>query len=436
MSSKTQKVQVISFLSGKGGVGKTSIALSVSHLLNDAGFKVLVIDFDLATNGASLFFKHLYPAHTEAIGIYELMAKQEFDLNKVFPDFEDSFLRIREGLYFLPSRINFSGKLPLRDSVAIGEGVLKSFLLHLIRLYAGRSDFIIIDNQAGSNLTAKVSANVSDKVIIVSELDPICSDAVDTLLIQIGEVFPEYRRHLINKLEIREIEDYKELNLLFQSMNRLPPLPFDFEVRSAFASRRIPIDMKEPTTFLIALFNTARSFLPEFKDQMDKYGEKIFSKYNQLQDRVDSLLDRKKKLEDEIEVLRRREEKIKLRTRTTLGLILAEIGIVIMIAGLFAIPIQLTQIAALSGAAVAGTSLLYLVSSRLQYRERSKDVARKENIEAKLSEINREVDRYKSLMLTRTKEFLLHFEKPKSDSPRPTKDDEDYDEEELTNADA
>lgn len=405
-----KKAQIITFLSGKGGAGKTSVALGVSYLLNDADFNVLLIDFDFATNGASYFYKYLYPDQKKIIGIYELLNKKGVLLNEISPDVDNISLKIREGLYFIPSRTNFSKKLPLRDSVAVEEDALKSFLLSFINLYEKNFDFIIIDNQAGSNLTSKVSSSMSNKVIIVSELDPISSDAVDTLLIQIGEVFPEYRRHLINKLDIRESEDYKNLSTLFQSMNRLPPLPFDFEVRSAFASRQIPIDVNKPTTFLIALFNTVKSFLPEHRNQIEKYGEKILNKFNQYQDKVNSLLDKKRALEEESETLRRRRERVRFRNTTIAAAMGMYLGLALILSKFLGIEL-LEFYPVLVGSCIAIISIFYLFFSHELYRGRMWDITRKEDIYTELLQINKEIDRYESLMLTRTKEFLLYFQK-------------------------
>lgn len=415
------ETQVISLLSGKGGSGKTSAALSIAYLLNDAGFKVLLIDFDFATNGASYFYKFLYPHQKEVTGLYELI-EQYLNVHTSLSDAEikANVLSVKEGLGFIPSRVYFSKKVPLRDSIVIKEEDLKSLLLSVIEPYRKQFHFIIIDNQAGSNLSAKVSASVSDKVIIVSELDSISNDAVDTLLIQIGEVFPEYKRHLINKLDIRESEEYKELSELFQTMNRLPPLPFDFEVRNAFASRRIPIDIDKPTTFLIALFNTVKAFLPEYKEKIDSYGEKILSKFSQYQDRVDSLLDRKKVLEEEIADLREQRQKMDFRVKTVPPIIAAVMGMAITLLFLLESFLWWFWIYAgiffgLVGVIIAIGSYYYLFVSKQEYRVRFEYAKRKGKIERELSEINKEIDRYRSLMLTRSKEWLLHFQKPSSD---------------------
>ena len=41
----------IAFISGKGGSGKTTLALSIASMLANAGLKILYIDCDMATNG-------------------------------------------------------------------------------------------------------------------------------------------------------------------------------------------------------------------------------------------------------------------------------------------------------------------------------------------------------------------------------------------------
>lgn len=417
MNNKSNLVetQVISFLSGKGGAGKTSAAISISHLLNDIGFKVLLIDFDFATNGASYLYKHLYPRKIGLTGFCDLI-ELPFIKQRRPGDFILSFIEIKRELCFIPSRVNFTKKTQLRDSIRIEEEDFKSFLNSSIIHYKDKFDFIIIDNQAGSNLASKASASISDKVILVAELDPISSATVDTLLIQIGDVFPEYRRHLINKLDIRESEKYKDLSQLFQSMNRLPPLPFDFEVRNAFASGRIPIDVDEPTTFLIALYNTVKALLPEYIDRIEAYGEKILSKFNQYQDKMDSLLNRKKELELDIENIRKKRAKRKSKITLFLSVFSGYIGIGITFSAFFLKKqfIGSTQFLTVAiGIMIVMISTLYFYLSRLRYREKIEDIEIKEKVDKEISEISREIDRYKSLMLTRTKEFLLHFEKEK-----------------------
>ena len=48
---------VIAFMSGKGGVGKTGMAINVANFCAENGKRVLLVDCDINTKGATTFFK-------------------------------------------------------------------------------------------------------------------------------------------------------------------------------------------------------------------------------------------------------------------------------------------------------------------------------------------------------------------------------------------
>ena len=56
IKENNKQLTILSFLSGKGGSGKTTAALAISKILADVGFRILLVDFDFATSGASYFF--------------------------------------------------------------------------------------------------------------------------------------------------------------------------------------------------------------------------------------------------------------------------------------------------------------------------------------------------------------------------------------------
>ncbi len=47
---------IITFISGKGGSGKTVTSSAIGQFLAGLGFKVLLVDTDASTNGLTLFF--------------------------------------------------------------------------------------------------------------------------------------------------------------------------------------------------------------------------------------------------------------------------------------------------------------------------------------------------------------------------------------------
>ena len=64
----------VAFLSGKGGSGKTTLALSIADLLSRCNITTLLVDCDLSTNGATYFYEsclsddkyhHYYPISNE-----------------------------------------------------------------------------------------------------------------------------------------------------------------------------------------------------------------------------------------------------------------------------------------------------------------------------------------------------------------------------------
>ena len=66
----SERPKVITFVSGKGGAGKTTAAISIAKIVADMGLPSLLIDFDLATNGASYFFRPRFGLRKRDLPIY------------------------------------------------------------------------------------------------------------------------------------------------------------------------------------------------------------------------------------------------------------------------------------------------------------------------------------------------------------------------------
>lgn len=56
-SPDSSEAQIIAAMSGKGGVGKTSLLINIAHFCACNGVNVLLVDCDLRTRGATAFFK-------------------------------------------------------------------------------------------------------------------------------------------------------------------------------------------------------------------------------------------------------------------------------------------------------------------------------------------------------------------------------------------
>ncbi|SDS16515.1 chromosome partitioning related protein ParA [Halopseudomonas litoralis] len=72
-------MQVLSLISTKGGVGKTTIAANLGGFFADAGFRVLLLDLDTQPTLSSYYTL----VHRATGGTYELLAFNEQDLTKI-----------------------------------------------------------------------------------------------------------------------------------------------------------------------------------------------------------------------------------------------------------------------------------------------------------------------------------------------------------------
>lgn len=412
---------IISFLSGKGGSGKTTASLAMAKLLADVGFRILLVDFDFATSGASYFFSPRI-SHLKRIGLSELIKKYSSKHNPKDSKeaFKDLVVTIDQNFDYIPSRTNLGEPFSFTTEINNKEFLLDRILRPMMTYLGKEYDYILIDNQAGYTNSSAAGAKVADKAVIVSESDRISSDAVDNLIALIGKDMPRFRRYLINKVEIKESGDYKSKAEAFKAMNRLPPLPFDFSVRNAFGDRKIPVDLEKPTAFLMALFATVKEILPENKERLEKYEtEKITKLFERYQEELDDLLRRRDKLQEimiefqTIEKGKESDEKLFIsRIRTTIAMAFTTSIPVVSIIYIFFKDISIVMATIGAYVVIIATLMTFyyfqrtlkLTKSTQLEQERTKDQLR---YQKELANIEVQVDRYNNLIVTRSRDLLI-----------------------------
>jgi CO dehydrogenase maturation factor len=160
-------------VTGKGGVGKTTVVAGLARVLTDRGQKVLVIDADPASNLAlALGFppeqrlkpivemKELIEERTEAksgsMGGF-------FKLNPRVDDLPDQFSVEKDGI-----------RLMVMGTVKKGGGgcvcpenvMLRNLVAHLL---LGRNEVVIMDMEAGVEHLGRATAQAVNKLIVVVE---------------------------------------------------------------------------------------------------------------------------------------------------------------------------------------------------------------------------------------------------------------------------
>jgi len=161
-------------ISGKGGVGKTTISAMIARLLAAEGKRVFAIDADPVTNLAAALGIPEDPPITPIIELRELIAERTgtqagqyggvFKLNPKVDDIPERFSRERDGVKLLVTgTINEGG----HGCFCPESAVLRALLQHMI-LY--HDDVVVMDMEAGVEHIGRATTKSMDRLLIV--VDP------------------------------------------------------------------------------------------------------------------------------------------------------------------------------------------------------------------------------------------------------------------------
>lgn len=148
---KDKKALITMIASGKGGVGRTWLAITLADALNQAGKRVLLVDGDLAMANIDI-----------QLGLMPTLDLGHFLHNQA--TIED-VIHKNSGVDVLAGR---SGSAELG---ALPEVMFANFM-NQIKELAQKYDHIIIDTGAGFNEISKHFASIADKCLMVLTCEP------------------------------------------------------------------------------------------------------------------------------------------------------------------------------------------------------------------------------------------------------------------------
>ena len=144
-------MRVLSIISTKGGVGKTTIAANLGAVLADAGLRVLLIDLDSQPTLSSYFALHSRAPG----GIFELIAQHQLD-----PQLLVSRTEIA-GLDLIRSNDPTSQLVTLLLHAPDGRVRLRNVLPRLARGY----DLVLIDTQGARSVLLEMAVLAADRAL-------------------------------------------------------------------------------------------------------------------------------------------------------------------------------------------------------------------------------------------------------------------------------
>lgn len=154
----------ISLVSGKGGVGKTTLALAIASELCSANNRVLIVDLDFSNRGLSEF---LGGAHQSPVTKTNTITLS--DVPQELADFRPTVCQLDNNFYVVKLPISTRSQLTFLESQSISEATrLISDVLTTVLTTIGPVDVVILDCHGSRDTMSYAACAVSRHVIVVS----------------------------------------------------------------------------------------------------------------------------------------------------------------------------------------------------------------------------------------------------------------------------
>ncbi|WP_248746201.1 ParA family protein [Pseudomonas sp. MWU12-2037] len=240
-------MQVVSLISTKGGVGKTTTAANLGGFVADAGLRVLLLDLDVQPTLSSYFALN----HQAPIGTYELLAMNEQNLGRLIS--HTSVHRL--DLILSNDPLGQLGTLLLHAP----DGRLR--LRNLLPTFQPYYDLLLIDTQGARSVLLEMAMLASDLVLSPVTPEILAARELRRGTLQLLDDLAPYRhlgiqpppmRLLINRVHPISIDAlliHQALRQAFGQSNSVQVLDTTIPAIDAYpraATRRLPVHQVEP----------------------------------------------------------------------------------------------------------------------------------------------------------------------------------------------
>ena len=194
VGEKTSDTKIIAITSGKGGVGKSTLAANISNLLASQGYRVAVFDADIGLANLDIIFN--VKASKNLLNVL----KGEASLQEVV-------IEVKENLLLIPGE---SGDeiFDFNNQVILDRFMEEASFLDSL-------DYLIIDTGAGIGHNVQLFLEEADEVIVITMPDPSAiTDAYATI-----KVTSQINSHI--NLILNHVSNQEEGNLIFNKIKNV-----------------------------------------------------------------------------------------------------------------------------------------------------------------------------------------------------------------------
>jgi len=264
MRYRKNTTRVISFTSGKGGVGKTNLTVNLGVALAQAGNSVLILDADLGLANVDILLG-IKPQHT-----LNDVIRGERSIEEIIVDGPQgvSIIPAASGIETL-SLLNESEKLRLMDEL---ENLSLDF------------DYLLIDTRAGITPDVMYFNTASGEMCVVINNEPTSLTDAYALIKVLATNYGEKEFNVISN----DVADSKEGDKAFArlqsvvarflqvKLNYLGHVPTDTHVVEAIQNQRALMELYPSCRAGLAMAAVAKKIDDSFQEQKIKGGMQFF----------------------------------------------------------------------------------------------------------------------------------------------------------------
>lgn len=375
----------IAFLSGKGGSGKTTLALGIADLLCRCNVNTLLVDCDISTNGATYFYESQLTDQNRnerfQISSFHDLLYTDANRDLIVP----TPFQISSELDFIPSVSITSYQYQVEEATEQNHD-FKIKLQNFFDWAQNKYDVILFDCQAGYTEFLPILLPLMDVDLFVLEADSISASAMRSLHLKIGNYLGHAKLYQIfNKATPEEFDIYSKIVGTF--FTNIGTLLFDWKIRQAFSRSQVPDIENTSIQYGFDLCNICKIIF------VDKFVQERLNRFsNQLMHQ--KLEEEYKQIEKELYKLT---EKPQLSTKKLIYMIFSFFSVIAILLTLYtAIPGQndLKIIFLLYSILLILIAIIAFILILTNFDRNRGNHQKQQEYERKLKQINKEMKKY------------------------------------------